>query len=87
MVNMNFPEIHEPSATKQFSYEKINKLPLQPLQADHPCHNQAVEQHVKLVTEASTLTAGHESHDGMIRHRIQSRKQMKSSETMKQFNI
>jgi len=42
---------------------------------------------MKLVTEASALSTGHERHDGMIRQRIQSRKLMKSVETMKQFNV
>ena len=73
MVNLNLPDIHEPPATKHFSYEEINEVRLQPLKLDSPCHNQAVQRHVKLVTEASASTAGHERHDGMIRQRIQSR--------------
>jgi len=43
MANLNLPDEHEPPATKQFSYEEINKLRLQPLKLDHPCHNQAVD--------------------------------------------
>ena len=57
------PLVHEPPATKQFSYEEINEFQLQPLKLDHPCHNQAVERHVKLVTKASASTADHERHD------------------------
>ena len=40
----------KPPATKQFSYEEINELRLRPSKLDHPCHNQAVEWHVKLVS-------------------------------------
>ena len=41
------------------------------------CHNQDVEQHVKLVTEASMSVAGHEKRDDLIRQRIRSRKLIK----------
>ena len=63
MVNLNLPDIHEPPATKQFSYKEINEFRLQPLKLDHPGHNQVVERHVKLVTEASASTAGHGRRD------------------------
>jgi len=29
-----------------------------PLVLQHPCHNQAVERHVKLVTEAASVVTG-----------------------------
>ena len=67
MVNLNVPDIHEPQATTQFSYEEINELRLRTLKLDHPCHDRAVERHVKLVIEASASTTGHERRDGMIR--------------------
>ena len=86
MVNLNIPGIHKPLVTK-FSNEEINELRLQPIKLDHPCHNQVVEQHMKLVTEASGSAAGHERRDGMIRQRIQSKKLIKSFETKKQFNF
>ena len=87
MVDLNVSDIFEPPATNQFSYEEINKLRLRPLKLNHPCHNQTVEQHVKLVTEASASTTGHERRDGMIRQRIQSRRLMKSFKTKKQFTV
>ena len=43
MVHLNLLDVHEPPATKQFSYEVINEFRLQPLKLDHSCHNQAVE--------------------------------------------
>ena len=87
MVNMNLPDITEPPATRLQSDEAINSLRLTPLRLDHPCHNQAVERHVKLVTEASAAAATFERRDGIIRQRIHSRKLMKCFETKKQFNV
>lgn len=39
-----------------------------------PCHTQAVERHVKLVTEAAKAVCGKKSRDGFIRARVASRK-------------
>ena len=51
---------------------------------NHPCHNQGVERHVKLVTEASVSVAGHEKRDGSIRLRIHFRKLIKCFESKHQ---
>ena len=56
-----------------------------PLVLQHPCHNQAVERHVKLVTEAASVVTGHEKRDGMIRQKIQSRLLMSKSVSKQQF--
>ena len=56
-----------------------------PLKVSHPCHNQAVEHHIKLVSEASSVTTGFASRDGLIRQRIKSRHLMKRFDTKKQF--
>lgn len=87
MTNLNLPESTEPPAIQHLSLEELNDLRVQPLMLDHPCHNQAVERHIKLVTEASASVTGFEKHDGMIRQRIQSRKIMKSFQTKKQFSV
>ena len=81
IINLNLP-VHEPPATKQFSYQEINQLRLRLLKLDHPCHNQAVEQHVKLVTETSASTTSHERHDEMIRQRIQTNEVIWNKETI-----
>ena len=54
---------------------------------EHPCHNQAVERHIKLVTEASAAVTGFEKRDGLIRQKIRSRRLMKAFNTKKQFNV
>jgi len=41
-----------------------------------PCHTQAVERAVKLVTEASMSVCGETARNGFIKNRIQSRQQM-----------
>jgi len=43
-----------------------------------PCHTQAVERVVKLVTEASQAVCGENARNGLIRNRIESRQQMAS---------
>lgn len=54
---------------------------------DFPCHTQAVERCVKLVTEASSAVCGKNKRDGFIKARLLSRQQMPTFETKKQFNI
>jgi len=51
----------------------------------YPCHNQTVERHVKLFTEASAQVAGFERRDGIIRQKIKSRSLMKKFDTKMQF--
>ena len=51
----------------------------------HPCHNQSVERHVKLVTEASAQVEGFARRDGIIRQKIKSRKLLKTFNTKMQF--
>lgn len=46
-----------------------------------PCHTQAVERCVKLVTEASAAVCGNVKRDGFIRSRLESRKIMPRFET------
>ena len=41
-----------------------------------PCHTQAVERCVKLVTEASSKVCGHSARDGFIRATLLSRSAM-----------
>ena len=54
-------------------------------EADIPCHTQALERHIKLVTEASAVVVGVKKRDGFIRTTLQSRKQMPKFETKSQF--
>ena len=49
------------------------------------CHNQSVERHVKMVTEAAAQVEGFERRDGLIRQKIKSRKLLKKFGTKVQF--
>ena len=64
----------------------IEQCRTKPLQLNHPCHNQCVERHVKLVTEAAAQVVGFERRDGLIRQKIKSRKLMKVFDTKMQFS-
>ena len=52
-----------------------------------PCHTQAVERHVKLVTESSAAVCGQQQRDGFIRSRIESRRVMKTFNTKSQYRF
>lgn len=50
-----------------------------------PCHTQAVERCLKLVTEASQAVCGRESRDGYIELLLRSRQQMPSSNSKSSY--
>jgi hypothetical protein len=52
----------------------------------YPCHTQAVERCVKLVTEASSAVCGAKSRDGFIRVRLESREKMPYFNTKADYN-
>ena len=51
-----------------------------------PCHTQAVERHVKLVTEAAKAVCGQKSRDGFIRAHVASRQLMPTFESKRDFS-
>ena len=54
---------------------------------DIPCHTQAVERLIKLVTEASEHVCGEAEREGFIKNTLESRKNMPKFDTRKQFKI
>jgi hypothetical protein len=50
-----------------------------------PCHTQAVERHVKLVTEASQSVCGERARNGFLKNRIASREQMNTFNNKKDY--
>ena len=85
LVNLNSDQTKEPPAIRHLANADIKKTREEKLIMYHPCHNQAVERHIKLVTEASSAVAGFSRRHGMIRQKIRSRKLMKQYNTKKQF--
>ena len=78
--------MYEPPVLKHLLNKEIEAFQQHKLNLEHPCHNQAVERHIKLVSEASTAVAGFKNRDGLIRQKIRSRKLIKTFNTKKQFN-
>ena len=78
--------MHEPPTLKHLLNKEIEAFQPHKLNLEHPCHNQAVERHIKLVSEASAAVVGFKNRDGLIREKIRSRKLMKTFSTKKQFN-
>lgn len=74
-------EITEPPLTKNFSLEELvengeNSALWKAEQFSIPCHTQAVERCVKIVTECSTQVASSKRRDGIIRTKLKSRNVM-----------
>ena len=52
-----------------------------------PCHTQAVERCIKLVTEASAAVCGNTSRDGFIRTRLEARSIMPVFNTKSEYRV
>jgi len=44
---------HETPAIRHLSENDLQNIRTRKLEMSHPCHNQGVERHIKLVTEAA----------------------------------
>ena len=85
VANVDAEKIEEPPLLQSLFLIEIQNLRSAPLKVSHPCHNQAVERHIKLVTEALSVTTGLVNCDGLIRKWIKSRHLMKRFDTKKNF--
>ena len=78
----------ERSNERKFSDEEIDLFILEKRKwniENFPCHTQAVERCIKLVTEASQSVCGENRRDGFIRSRKESRKRIPYFNTKKDF--
>jgi len=89
---INWPDIHTtaPPLLSKLSDEEITQLihdenPAVLQFPRLPCHTQAVERSVKLVTEASAAVCGPTARDGFIRVRLESRVKMPCFNTKKHY--
>ena len=73
--------MHKPPAIKHLLNKEIEAFQHHKLNLEDPCHNQAVERHVKLVSKASAAVAGFKIRDGFIRQKIRSKKTIKTFST------
>ena len=79
-------DVGEPPLTTTLTNEELERIISVPAQFKQPCHSQAVERHIRLVSEASSKACTFERRDGIIRQRIRSRKLVKFCETKRQFS-
>ena len=83
---VNLTSCHQqPPVIEHLTDLDIEQCRIRPLQLDHPCHNQCVEHHVKMVTEATAQVEGFEQRNELIRQKIKSRKLLKKFDTNVQF--
>lgn len=92
LIIWQYCEITEPPLTLNVSDEDLKVIVKNGLGTfqdivKFPCHTQAVERCVKLVTEASSSVCGENKRDGFIRARLLSRQQMPNFNTKKEFDI
>ena len=75
--NIPLQDIKEMASTgRSFEFGPLQKL---------PCHTQAVERHVKIITEASKHVCGNDARDGYIRSILKSRDEIPSFTSKKSF--
>jgi hypothetical protein len=92
LIDWQATEISEPPLMSDISTDEIEMLvasgsiPLIDF-PKYPCHTQAVERCVKLVTEASAAVCGADARDGFIRVRLASRQIMPFFNTKADYHV
>ena len=84
MVNLTTCH-QQPPAIRHPTESEIEQCRVKPLKLDYPCHNQSVERHVKMVTEAAAQVEGFEQRGGLIHQKIKSRKLLEKFDTKVEF--
>lgn len=78
--------VTEPPLVRHLSDQELWDIVKQVPNFDNfPCHTQAVERGVKIITEASTKVCGEESRDGFIRAKFDARKDLPKFESKCQY--
>ena len=80
-----------PPILSQFTKDKVKNLAISgqmcALFCEIPCHSQAVERHVCLVSKASKAVCGEDKRDGMIRNILKSQKENPFFDSKRQYNL
>ena len=84
---LDHQEIFEPPITAKMDIGQINSFIKSPLEIQIPCHSQAVELSIKMVTEAAKSVYGADSRDGFVKARLLSRKLSPTFDSRKDFNF
>ena len=85
-------EYADPPLLKAVTDEEVNHLAENPLPAKYelppvPCHSQAVERHVKLVSQASKKASSAEQVYGIVRATLLSRQKMPTFDSKREYKI
>ena len=85
LVDLGVGPCLEPPLTQQYSLPELIAFVTDPdpyvRMTKYPCHTQAVERSIKLVTEAAAAVSGPERREGLIRSTLKSRNIMPVFET------
>ncbi|VEN43556.1 unnamed protein product, partial [Callosobruchus maculatus] len=94
LIDWSTSVITEPPLTMGLSGEVLNDIVKNPATSilsseikSYPCHTQAVERAVKIVTEASAAVCGGDNRDGMIRAKLESRGIMPSFGSKQDYKL
>ena len=87
LINWQTVKVTEPPLTKSITEAELKEMIINISKnievLNFPCHTQAVERHIKLVTEASSSVCGNNARDGLIRAKIACKKAIPKMETKK----
>lgn len=86
MIDWEDTVLTEPPLTLSLTDDQISAFKETPFDVpDYPCHTQAVERGIRLVSEAAAAVIGPDARDGFIRQRIKERKELKKFSSKKDF--
>ena len=86
LIDWENTALSEPPLTLSKTNEELLAYKESPMVVPkYPCHTQAVERAVRLVSEASAAVVGQEARDGFIQQRMEARKILPNFETKKEF--
>lgn len=88
LIHWSHCDVTEPPLTKSMPDEQLREIMTNDTvpKFDHfPCHTQAVERCVKLITEASSKVCGEKSRDGYIRAKLDARKDLPKFDNKEQY--
>ena len=92
MIDWPTASVTEPPVTMSISDDDLREFIREPITPvvtfdRYPCHTQAVERLIKVVTEASKAVCGENRRDGFIRTKLESRAKMPVFNTKWEFNM
>ena len=83
MINIADQVTEEPPVIKPMTDTQVIDMVESQLILKHPCHNQAVERHIKIVSDSSSRVCGEHRRDGLIKQKLKSQKLIKCKNNLK----